>query len=184
MISSAGPAVSPAREAQWGFIHNAKSAGATEEDISLIRKTVEDWHEGLRSSNWELYKESLALAKTRSWFNASGLQYLQYPPDPAHLKYYLPFMDYDPIPALLGLKVPLLSILTPDDESIDSLETEAILLELVNEGKDIRIIRYPGFNHGFREIGTPPLRWPGFPKDYFEQQIKFINSIQPVNTPE
>ncbi len=181
VISSAGPAVSPAREAQWSFIYNAEKAGADKEDIHLIRQVVDHWHEGLRSGEWKLYKRSLELAKSEPWFNTSGLEYLQYPPEPEHLKYYLPFMDYDPIPVLMELHVPLFAILTPDDESIDALETEVILRELKESGKDIQIKMYPGYNHGFRRIGLEnQIRWPAFPPDYFKLQAEFIRSIKNI----
>lgn len=179
VISSAGPAVSPAREAQWSFIYNALNAGASEADIPNIRKVVEDWHEGLRSGIWEPFTTGLKELEGESWYSASGLQYLQYPPDPAHMKYYLPFMDYDPIPVLQNLDKPLYAILTPDDESIDAVETEIILKELKAAGKDIQVKLYPGYNHGFRKIGTNGgIRWPGFPEDYFELQAEFVKSIQ------
>ena len=178
VISSAGPAVSPAREAQWIFIYNAQTHGATKEDIVLIRQLVEAWHEGLRSATWERYKSLLQEVKQKSWFEASGLQFLIYPPEPEHSKYYLPFMDYDPILALVNLQVPLFSILSPDDESIDSMETNTILEELKESGKDITIKLYPGYNHGFRRIGEKGnIRWPGFPPDYYIEQAKFIRSV-------
>ncbi|MGB5235993.1 MAG: alpha/beta fold hydrolase, partial [Flavobacteriaceae bacterium] len=113
VISSAGPAVSPAREAQWSFIYNAKKAGAGDEDIRLIRLLVDHWHQGLRTGEWKSYKSTLELAKTEPWYDTSGLKYLQYPPDPEHLKYYLPFMDHDPIPIIMELNVPLFVLLTP-----------------------------------------------------------------------
>ena len=182
VISSAGPAVSPAREAQWSFIYNAKAAGATGKDINLIRNLVENWHEGLRTGEWKLYLSSLELVKTRPWYEVSGLKYLQYPPEPEHLKYYLPFMDHDPIPVLMKLNVPFFAILTPDDESIDALETEVILNELKASGKDIRVKMYPGYNHGFRRLGVErQIRWPGFPGDYFKSQAAFIKGIKYVN---
>ncbi len=178
VISSAGPAVSPAREAQWGFIYNVKKQGGSEEDIALVRRVVEGWHEGLREGIWDAYKKQIALAREKTWFKQSGLEYLQYPPDPDHNRYYLPFMDHDPIPALLNLDVPLMSLLTINDESIDTEETEAILASLKAEGKDIRIKLYEGYNHGFRRIGSEgSLRWPGFPEDYFLLQAKFINAV-------
>ncbi|MEN8798315.1 MAG: alpha/beta fold hydrolase [Flavobacteriaceae bacterium] len=182
VISSAGPAVSPAREAQWSFIYNAKIAGAEEEDIRLIRQVVDHWHDGLRTAEWKPYRSSLELARAEAWFDAAGLGYLQYPPDPEQLKYYLPFMDYDPIPVLMELDVPLFALLTPDDESIDALETEVILMELKTTGKDIRVKMYPGYNHGFRRIEAGrQIRWPGFPEDYFKLQAEFIKGIKTSN---
>jgi len=182
VISSAGPAVSPAREAQWSFIYNAISAGAGEEDVRLIRQLVEHWHEGLRTNEWDAYKQSLAEAVERPWYQSSELPYLQYPPEPEHLKYYLPFMDYDPIPVLTKLEVPLLALLTPDDESIDAVETAYILKEIKESGRDIQIKMYPGYNHGFRKLGAKgPIRWPGFPEDYFKLQSEFIKGSTTPN---
>ncbi|MGI9547496.1 MAG: alpha/beta hydrolase family protein [Flavobacteriaceae bacterium] len=179
VISSAGPAVSPSREAHWSFIYRARKAGANEKDIEAIRKVVDHWHNGLRNAEWQPYKTSLEEIKLKPWFDASGLQYLQYPPEPEELKYYLPFMDFDPIPVLHNLKKPLYAVLTPDDESIDALETEYILREIKQLGKDIRIKLYPGYNHGFRKIGAErQIRWAGFPEDYFILQAEFVKSIQ------
>ena len=48
-------------------------------------------------------------------------------------------------PALNALDSPLLAILGPDDESIDSKETELILREFIAQGRDISLILYPGY---------------------------------------
>ncbi len=85
-------------------------------------------------------------------------------------------MDYDPIPALQRLRAPLLALLSPDDESIDAVETAAILKTLVKSGTDITIKLYPGYDHTMRRLsagGVAP-RWPELPTDYFDVQSAFI----------
>ena len=80
-------------------------------------------------------------------------------------------MDYDPLPVLESLDVPLLSMLSPDDESIDAVETEAILRELKDAGRDIEIRLYPGYSHAMRRLGA---RWPSMPEAYYRDQAAFI----------
>jgi hypothetical protein len=62
----------------------------------------------------------------------------------------------------------MLAILTPDDESIDAVETEGILRDLAASGSDIAIRLYPGYDHTLRRLGSDgqPLRWPEHPEDY------------------
>ena len=55
-------------------------------------------------------------------------------------------MDYDPLPALKSLDAPLLSLLSPDDESIDAVETEGILRNLAAAGRNIEVRMYPGYD--------------------------------------
>jgi dienelactone hydrolase len=80
-------------------------------------------------------------------------------------------MDYDPIPVLESLDAPLLSLLSPDDESIDAVETEGIRRDLATAGRDIEIRLYLGFNHGMRRLGA---RWPSLPDGYYRDQADFI----------
>ena len=70
----------------------------------------------------------------------------------------------------------MLAILTPDDESIDAVETELILRALSSDGHDITLRTYPGYDHSMRKLGLEGrlLRWPEHPDDYFILQAQFI----------
>jgi dienelactone hydrolase len=83
-------------------------------------------------------------------------------------------MDHDPIPPLKALDAPMLALLSPDDESIDAVETEGILRSLASSGNDIQITLYPGYDHGMRRLSA---RWPSLPEGYYEDQTDFINRV-------
>ena len=87
---------------------------------------------------------------------------------------------------LTSIQFPLLAILSPDDESIDAVETENLLNVLKDEGQDITIKSYRGYDHSMHRIGSKNsrIRWPEFPDDYFSIQSSFIkkaSSIQKSN---
>jgi hypothetical protein len=146
-------------------------AGANADDEATARKLFDLWHDGLRNGDWGAFDEAFAGAEDQSWFDNSGIAWLGERPAGDHVRTYLAMMDYDPIPALKGLEAPMLALLSPDDESIDAVETEEILRELAETGRNIEIKTYPGYNHAMRLIGA---RWPSHPDDYFQIQSDFI----------
>ncbi len=175
VINIAGPAVSPAREAQWVYVHNVRKWGGNGRHEEEVRGVLDAFHASLRSGDTSTFEQAIAHARSRPWFEASGLAYLDLPQDDAWLAGYLATMDYDPIPILKNLDVPLLSILSPDDESIDTQETMAILRSLSLDEQRFKLVLYPGYNHGMRRVGGGEvIRWPSHPKNYFETQAAFV----------
>ncbi|NNM00130.1 MAG: alpha/beta hydrolase, partial [Gammaproteobacteria bacterium] len=177
VITSAGPAVPPSREAHWEFVRNLRTLAAGDAAIEAAREVIDYWHDGVRSGDWRNYDAAVKTLSTKAWFEPAGLHRLPRPPDPAFAAMYLAYMDYDPMPALRALKAPMLALLAPRDESIDALETAGILRALAASGADIHIRMYPGFDHAMRSLGLDgqPLRWPRHPADYFSTQAEFIN---------
>jgi len=181
VISSAGPAVSPAREGQWTTVRALRRANAGAEAVAEARRVIELWHEGVRSSDWSAFDGALEAATREPWYPDSELEGFSERPDDAFVRSYRAFMDYDPLPALRELWAPMLAILSPDDESIDAVETEGILRELVQAGADVQIELYPGYDHSMRKLGPKGaiLRWPEHPPDYFATQVEFIRAARP-----
>ena len=181
VISSAGPAVPPSREAQWGFVRKLRSLGVDENEIESARQIIEYWHDGIRTAEWSRLDAAIQAARARPWFEPSGFDHFSRRPNKAFAKNYRAFMDYDPVPTLKRINAPLLAILAPDDESIDSHETDEILTGLIEQGNDIRVKLYPGFDHSIRKLGGQDqlLRWPEHPKDYFSAQAAFIHEVMP-----
>ena len=72
----------------------------------------------------------------------------------------------------------MLAIFAPQDESIDSSESMAILADLAANGSDIRLIAFPGYDHSMRRLAPDdkPSRFAGHPVDYFSLQAAFIRS--------
>lgn len=171
VIISAGPAVSPSRETHWPVIRTMRETGASPSEERAARRLFDLWHDGLRSGHWSAFEEAFTQARDTPWFESSGIAWLANKPTGAELESYLAIMDYDPLPALKGLDAPMLALLSPDDESIDAVETENILRRLAASGNDIQIRAYPGYDHGMRKLGA---RWPSLPDGYYEFQAGFI----------
>jgi dienelactone hydrolase len=171
VISSAGPAVPPSRETHWPVIRAMRANGASPADEAVARHLFDLWHEGIRSGDWYPFDQAFANAQREPWFDSSGIAWLEGRPDGDAIRTYRAMMDYDPIPVLRSLEVPLLALLSPDDESIDAVETEGILRALVGTGRNIEIRTYPGYSHGMRRLGA---RWPSLPDDYYRHQADFI----------
>ncbi len=57
---------------------------------------------------------------------------------------------------------PLLVILSPQDESIDAMETADILRGLRDAGRDISVRIHDGYDHGMHRLGVhdEEIRWP------------------------
>lgn len=176
VITSAGPAVPPSREAHWDVVRSLRASGAGDDAERAARTAIDLWHAGLRTSDWSPFDLALAELRTQSWFESSGIEAFAERPDPAFARAYRAQMDHDPLPVLRALQVPMLSILAPEDESMDAIETERILAGLIAEGRDIRVRLYPGYDHTMRRRGPDgvPLRWPAQPNDYYDGQADFI----------
>ena len=171
VISSAGPAVPPSRETQWPVIRAMRDNGASPADEAAARRLFDLWHEGIRSGDWGPFDQAFADAGNQPWFDRSGIAWLGERPTGDRFQSYKAMMDYDPIPVLNSLEAPLLSLLSPDDESIDAVETAGILRDLARAGRTIEIRMYPGYGHGMRRLGA---RWPSLPDDYYRYQADFI----------
>jgi dienelactone hydrolase len=178
VIASAGPAVSPAREGQWTAVRALRRANAGAEAVAEARRVIELWHEGVRTRDWSAFDAALEAARREPWFPDSGLDEFAERPNEEFARSYAVFMNYDPLPALHALRAPMLAMLSPDDESIDAVETAGILRQLVDDGADIRIELYPGYDHSMRRLGPAGavLRWPEHPSDYFAIQVEFIRA--------
>nr|WP_314860986.1 alpha/beta hydrolase [uncultured Undibacterium sp.] len=181
VITSAGPAVPPSREAEWDVVYALRHAGLgnkTKIAEDNARQVLQLFHDGIRSGNWQPFEAAMKHAKTQSWYAKTPLNNYADHSDSSYLASYRAFMDYDPLPSLQALSVPMLAILSPDDESIDSVETIDILQGLIKSGKSIQLKLLPGYNHSMRRIsrGGKPLRWPSYPTDYFSNQAKFIHA--------
>ena len=178
-ISSAGPAVSPAREGEWGFISPILALPESQQIIPKIRALVAAWHDGLRKNDWDSFDRLARHHQQEDWFAKTGLTGLVSRPSADFSGAYKAFMDYQPLPTLAQLKVPMLAIYALDDESIDSRESIQIMEELIEQGQDIQLKVYTGVDHAMRHkaVDGQPLRFPNHPTDYIQTQAEFIAGI-------
>jgi uncharacterized protein len=177
VITSSGPAVAPSREAHWTVVRAMRKNNSSKLAIQKARSVIDDWHTGVRTGNWSAFEKSYALAEKQPWFSNSELMDFAEKPSAQDAHSYRAFMDYDPMPAIKSLRMPYLAILSPEDESIDAMETKEILEQL--QQSNITIKLYPGYDHSMRKLGEngKKLRWPEHPEKYFEDQYKFLSSF-------
>lgn len=176
VISSAGPAVPPSRESQWPVIRTMRANGASEIEQEAARHLFDLWHAGIRSADWSAFDAAIRQARQADWFEPSGISWLEQKPGANDELTYRAMMDYDPLPALRSLDAPLLAILSPQDESIDAMETADILRGLRDAGRDISVKIYDGYDHGMHKLGEhgEEIRWPSLPDSYYSDQAVFI----------
>lgn len=177
VITSAGPAVSPAREAEWTIIHSLRQQGFNEADQAQARQLIAAWHEGLRKKADSAFAAAFAEAQPKPWFAAANLEEFFNTPSDAFIESYRSYMDYDPLAALTHIKAPMLAIFSLQDESIDTVETLDVLQSLARP--NIRIKVYDGYDHAMRRLADDGarLRWPSHPADYYAIQQAFITQV-------
>ncbi|WP_440903357.1 alpha/beta hydrolase family protein [Catenovulum sp. SX2] len=178
VITSSGPYVSPSTEAEWGFVYPLQSAGFALSAIENTREIVRSWHQSLRTGQSTSFDNLLQKHSKSDWYQVSDLDSLT-KVDSQFIDHYLKFMDYDPIPIINSLDVPILSIFAMQDESIDSRESVKILHKLMLTKQNLKIKIYDNYNHAIRALGenSKKLRFPNYPVDYFQVQIDFVKSI-------
>lgn len=178
-IMSAGPTVSPAREAQWSYIYPILDHPKAPEIMPHIRDIVAAWHQGLRQDDFDQYHQLNDQYKHEKWYEQTGLDGLRTWFLGQFYDSYQRFMDYNPAVTFVALNKPLLALYSLDDESIDSDESIAILKNYKAQGKPFEIVQYQGYSHSMRKIAQAgqALRFPNFPGDYFARQVKFIQAV-------
>ena len=179
VITSAGPAVPPSREAEWDVVRRLRENNYSPEIEETARHIIQLWHDGVRTGDWGAFDIAMDDAMLETWYGASGLEVFGTRPRQSFINSYRAFMDYDPLPSITSQNSPMYALLAPDDESIDARETETILRELKQKGFDITVKIYPGYDHTMRRLGPDggAIRWPEHPSDYFSSQVEFIQAI-------
>ncbi len=182
VIVISGPVVTPAQEDKWDVVRRLRLAGfdkqAEEEAIFVMR----EWDHGLRTGDWDRFHKSREAASSKEWFRASGMQGLHtFHTDisEAYAKWYRRFIDYDPVPTLESLSIPVLYIFAREDEAIDAMESYDILMKrFVKPGGNVQAMLFEGYDHTLRSLGPrgQRLRWPHRPENFVDIQAKFIRS--------
>lgn len=183
VIASSAPLVSPMRESQWDVVRRMRVAGATDTQVERARGVIAGWYAAMRSNEWVGFDQAMQAVRSEPWFPTSGLGDFAEHPDAATAAVILPNHDYDPLPALRRMQAPALWILSKDDESIDAIETAALLGQEIAAGREIRIKRYDGHDHSLRRLGPDgsSLRWPQLPADLFDVLAGFVKGILDAN---
>lgn len=127
IVMLSGPPMTPAEQNEYVVEARLRGRGHGDEAIAEaleIERVVANVYR--TNDGWEAAQEKIDLVKSRPWFADAqlGLQ----PRDSWNWQWYRKLLDYDPIPALTSLPIPILSVygetdmLVPADRSMKIIE--------------------------------------------------------------
>ncbi len=85
---------------------------------------------------------------------------------------HMAFLDFDALPLLQEIQMPMLFIHGELDRSYPAAQSAARLHELESDqARDLRVITYPRADHN---IMTRRIPWPRYPDGYIEQMVSWV----------
>lgn len=173
VVSVSGPGVTPAKQMDFSAATALKAAGQSDAIIERalkVRDLVNEYYRG-RVSRDEVEK-AIETIEHESWFsqvflNKSG----NLPDDPKTTKWYRE-MDYDPIPPLKLIKVPIAFFFAENDAWVPIDESITIIKSATKSNSKIMIYRIPGTDH-LMGTGKPDSGGPTS-KEYVKQLILWL----------
>lgn len=169
LILISAPPMSPLEQGLYEYEVELRGRGLSESDIAeavaLERQMarVQAADEG-----WEELDRAIESAKSRTWYEAAGSPAR---PDKtsAVYKWYRMVMNYNPIPSLKQLDVPVLLLYGANDVLVDAKRSAEIMGELAkSEDKDFTIHVYPNGQHNLTSNGFQ------FPEDHWDRIFNWI----------
>jgi uncharacterized protein len=178
LITISGPATTPKEEGHWNVVRELRLAGYDESTISRADQIMNLWDEGIiQDGEFSEFIQAMNIAKNENWFAQTSLESIYSTDLPDwFINWYQPVMNFDPLPVLRNLTIPMLAILGDQDEEQPWDRTAELLETLGEEGNDISVHIYNDVNHAMRLINPNDQlpRWPGRPVDFFNRQVDFI----------
>lgn len=180
VIVVSGAVVPPAQEDKWDVVRRLRLAGLGKDAETEAIFVMREWDHGLRTGEWDRFRAARKAAESKPWFGASGMQSqstFHTNITPAYAKWYRRFIDYDPIPTLKSLTIPVLYMLAREDEHINAMETYEILQQqFVRSEGNVQTILFEGYDHSMRHLDDrgERLRWPTRPAGFVDIQAIFI----------
>ena len=175
VIMSSGAAVSPAEQTLYALRSELVARGASDTVIKAaldLRKRI--WNHYARvvaHPDSSLEKERANLARELATFERWKLTEMPTGVARNDTSVLAPAVRnryYDPIPALIALKSPLLAVLGAKDINVDPRTTSAALEKLRTEKrKDVTIKIYPGVDHTL-------FVWSKIPPGYVRGYLDFV----------
>tara|TARA_R100001143_G_C3355745_1_gene132202 strand:- start:1025 stop:2353 length:1329 start_codon:yes stop_codon:yes gene_type:complete len=178
LITISGPATTPKEEGHWNVVRELRLAGFAEAVVSRADAIMDLWDLGImQDGDFSEYIQALNAARNEDWFAQTSMERIYSTDLPEwFINWYQPVMNFDPMPYLADLDMPMLAIQGDQDEEQPWDRTADLLESLAQAGNDISIYIYNNVNHAMHLInpdGTSP-RWPGRPTDFYDRQINFI----------
>jgi uncharacterized protein len=167
VVTSSGPAVTPAEQERWATRRYMVEAGITESEIDEVGRYFDRVLSLMRAgSDLRSAREKLADGGFPRAFESLSLPVL--PDDEAEWRLLAALIDYDPRRALERLQVPTLVIFGSEDPIVPVGESVAIFRKAVRS-ELLQVEIFEGAGHRL-EVGDPPT----FVDGYFDTLASFI----------
>jgi dienelactone hydrolase len=174
-VSASG--VSPAAQmdfaAKYGLEHSGQPASVVNRALA-VRAKVNDYYRG-RASREET-EAAVRAIRDEPWFEQVFLPGGgDLPPDPAQTKWYLE-MDYDPIPVLKRISVPMAFYFGESDRWVPVDESIAKIRAATESNRRVTIRRFAGTDH-LMGTGTPDSGGP-VSQEYVKALVAWLGEVK------
>jgi hypothetical protein len=160
VISVSGPGVTPARQMDFSAETALRSAGQPDKIIDealKVRAVVNEYYRGRLSR--ENAVNALKRIEHEPWFSQTFLADSEnLTNDPKGSKWYRE-MDYDPIPTLKKVNVPIVFFFAENDVWVPIAESITQIKNATRMNPNVRILQIPGTDH-LMETGKPDSGGP------------------------
>lgn len=170
VVLLSGPPMTPAEQGhaivELGMRKKGWDDASIRRAVELDRLITEVYRS---DTGWDEAKSAIAAAADRPWFRDAGLG-IQ-PRDAWNWKWLRTFMDYDPIPALRKLPIPILAIFGEDDMIVPAKRSQEIIDGLSSSAQGPReTVLIHGVGHTLRRDKNAD--WPGEYWDALDAWLK------------
>jgi pimeloyl-ACP methyl ester carboxylesterase len=174
VVSVSGPGVTPARQMDFSVATALRAAGQPETVVNhalKVRVVVNEYYRG-RLPRKDAVK-ALENIQNNPWFSQAFLSNSEnLPTEPKETKWYRE-MDYDPIPTLRQVRVPIAFFFAENDAWVPIEESIANIRNATQLNSIVQILRIPGTDH-LMGTGKPDSGGPTS-KQYVNQLLKWLS---------
>lgn len=174
MVTLSSPTTTPAEQGHYIIEAALRKTGHSDTEIlealALARQVTETYR---TDAGWDEANRAVEAARSKSWFADAGVS-IQ-PRDSWNWKWYrdLPF-DFDPLPRLQSLEIPLLAVHGEKDALVPSRAAAATIDSLRAKGKDYTSRVFPEVGHIlYTETGAPSRSWKA-PSEYWVTLVDWL----------
>ncbi|MBM3855836.1 MAG: alpha/beta hydrolase, partial [Verrucomicrobia bacterium] len=149
-VSISGGTALVEREGYWDYERMLRNHGYSEADVNDAIDMFRRYNAVVRTGEgYQAFLEWMQPMRNKPYWTL--LEWAPRPPDAINQRWYRRIMDFDPVPILRTLDIPMLFIFGEADDSNPTAEGVAMLNRVAEEtGKDITVRVFPGADHGVR----------------------------------
>ena len=173
VVVVSGPGVSPAEQMSYSAAYSLREAGYSDEIVKealKLRALVDSYFRG--QSRAEEVRPALAKARSQQWFDLAYVR-AELPQNPKTTKWYQE-MDFNPLPTLAKLRVPVLFFFGETDRWVPIEESIKKITEATRANPHVNIYRIGGADH-LMMTGKPDSGGP-VSAEYIKRIAQWIKS--------